>query len=73
MFSTGFDEFASETGNVRIENGQIIYYPESRYTANSNPNLIEDIKGYYDTFYRDDFPTVDDFLAHNAEIYESAK
>ena len=73
LFSTGFDEFASETGNVRIENGQIIYYPESRYTANSNPNLIEDIKGYYDTFYRDDFPTVDDFLAHNAEIYESAK
>lgn len=73
LYSTGFDEFALEYGTVEVENGQIIYCPESQYTTTDNANLIVDIEGYYDTFYKNDFLTVEDFLAHNAEIYESAK
>ena len=73
LYSTGLYEFASESGIAKVENGQIIYYPESRKTVENAANLISDIKGYYVTFYKNNFPTVEDFLAHNAEIYEPAK
>ena len=74
---TGFDEFAGETGNVKIENGEIIYSPNRVWTVKEDP-----ISGYLqDVFYLYNYndaqgfgeKTLEEFLAHNAEIYESAK
>lgn len=73
LYSTGLNEFASESGIAKVENGQIIYYPESRNTVEKDANLSNEIEGYYVTFYKNNFPTVENFLAHNAEIYEPAK
>ena len=65
------DEFAGEEGVVKIENGGISYYPEKTWVVNdvmAGDYLKEmfdpDIRGY---------KTLEEYLAHNAEIYEPAK
>ena len=70
-YCTGLDEFAGEEGVVKIENGGISYYPEKTWVVNdvmAGDYLKEmfdpDIRGY---------KTLEEYLAHNAEIYEPAK
>ena len=76
---TGFDEFAGETGNVEIVNEEIIYSPNRTWTVKEDFGLI----GYLqDVFYlynhngiweSGEYETLEELLAHNSEVYESAK
>ncbi|PWM27848.1 MAG: hypothetical protein DBX36_00550 [Oscillospiraceae bacterium] len=70
-YCTGMNEFAKEIGSVEIVNGEVIYNCEERFTVE------EDAVGQYikDSFDPDiyGYPTLEQLLAHNAEIYEPAK
>ena len=70
-YCTGMDEFAKEIGTVEIVKGEVMYHCEERLTVE------DDMVGQYikDSFDSDiyGYPTLDQYLAHNAEIYESAK
>ncbi len=70
-YCTGMDEFAKEVGTVEIVNGQIVYNCEERLTVE------EDLVGSYikDSFDPDiyGYSTLEQYLSHNSEIYESAK
>ena len=65
------DEFAKEIGTVEIVKGEVMYHCEERLTVE------DDMVGQYikDSFDSDiyGYPTLDQYLAHTAEIYESAK
>lgn len=70
-YCTGMNEFAKEIGSVEIVNGEVIYNCEERFTVE------EDAVGQYikDSFDPDiyGYPTLEQLLAHNAEIYTSAE
>lgn len=70
-YCTGLDEFAGEEGVVKIENGGILYYPEKTWVVNdvmAGDYLKEmfdpDIRGY---------KTLEEYLTHNSQKFESAK
>lgn len=76
---TGFDEFAGETGNVKIENGEIIYMPNRVWTVKEDIEISGYLQDVYYLYKSDNMQgfgegkTLEEFLAHNAELYESAK
>lgn len=70
-YCTGLDEFAGEEGVVKLENGGISYYPEKTWVVNdvmAGDYLKEmfdpDIRGY---------KTLEEYLTHNSQKFESAK
>ena len=76
---TGFDEFAGETGNVKIENGEIIYMPNRVWTVKEDIEISGYLQDVYYLYKSDNMQgfgegkTLEEVLAHNAELYESAK
>lgn len=68
---TGLDEFAGEIGTIKIENNEIKYCPEKSWTVKDDM-VGRFLKETYDPEYQG-YATLEDYLEHNAEIYESAK
>ena len=70
-YCTGLNEFAGEEGIVKIQNGEISYYPENSWIVN-DVMAGEYLKEMYDAEING-YKTLEEYLEHNAEIYESAK
>ena len=71
IYWTGLNEFVKEEGTVEIENGKIVYKSEKSWTA-----IEAGYDKYINTMFNENnngFSTVEEYLAHNAEVYESAK
>ena len=69
---TSFDELVQEEGTVKIENDEIIYYPEASWTFRDKgcEKYVDDMLNRYENL---ECNTVEEYLAHNAEIYEKSK
>ena len=67
-----FDELVREEGTAKIENGEIVYYPEESWTFNDKEydKYVDSMLNIYENL---EFNTVEEYLAHNAEIYEKSK
>lgn len=74
-YMTGPDEFAREEGYVKIEDGNIVYYPEKTFTA-KDMGYVE-----YIEFLLESAPSIsswyglslEEFFELNSKLYESAK
>ena len=68
---TGFDEFAGEIGTVKIENNELKYCPEISWTVRDDMvgRFLEET---YDPELQG-YATLEEYLEHNAEIYEKSK
>ena len=74
-YMTSPDEFAKEEGYIKVENGNIVYYPEKTFTA-------RDLG--YDDYMKNELEaqpsgsqwyglSIEKFFELNSKMYESAK
>ena len=67
---TGLDEFAKEIGYVKIENGNIVYYPEEKFTAR-DLGYDEDYVIKY--LIKGTDLSVEEYFIQQSQRFESAK